>query len=50
MTFVRTIEKGIGVSYGNKFVSDRKTKLAVLSIGYADGILEISLGKYRFDS
>ena len=38
VTFVRTIEKGIGVSYGNKFVSDRKTKLAVLSIGYADGL------------
>ncbi len=38
VTFVRTIEKGIGVSYGSKFVSDRKTKLAVVSIGYADGI------------
>ena len=39
VTFVRTIEKGIGVSYGNKFVSTRRTKLAVLSIGYADGII-----------
>ena len=45
MTFVRTIEKGIGVSYGNKFVSDRKTKLAVLSIGYADGIIRNLSGK-----
>ena len=45
VTFVRTIEKGIGVSYGNKFVSDRKTKLAVLSIGYADGILRNLSGK-----
>ncbi len=45
VTFIRTIEKGIGVSYGNKFVSDRKTKLAVLSIGYADGIIRNLSGK-----
>ena len=45
VTFVRIIEKGIGVSYGNKFVSDRKTKLAVLSIGYADGIIKNLSGK-----
>ena len=45
VTFVRTIEKGIGVSYGNKFVSSRKTKLAVLSIGYADGIIRDLSGK-----
>ncbi|ABM72916.1 putative Alanine racemase [Prochlorococcus marinus str. MIT 9515] len=45
VTFVRTIEKGVGVSYGNKFVSDRKTKLAVLSIGYADGIIRSLSGK-----
>ena len=45
VTFVRIIEKGIGVSYGNKFVSNRKTKLAVLSIGYADGIIRNLSGK-----
>ena len=45
VTFVRTIEKGTGVSYGNKFVSDKKTKLAVLSIGYADGIIRNLSGK-----
>ncbi len=45
VTFVRIIEKGIGVSYGSKFVSDRKTKLAVLSIGYADGIIRNLSGK-----
>ena len=45
VTFVRTIEKGIGVSYGNKFVSERKTKLAVLGIGYADGISRNLSGK-----
>ena len=38
VAFIRTIDKGISVSYGGKFVSRRKTKLAVLSIGYADGV------------
>ena len=35
VAFIRTIDKGVSVSYGGKFVSHRKTKLAVLSIGYA---------------
>ena len=39
VTFIKTIKKGVGVSYGKKFITDRPTKLAVLSIGYADGIL-----------
>ena len=45
VAFIRTIQKGVGVSYGKKFVSDRKTKLAVLSIGYADGIIRNLSGK-----
>ena len=45
VAFVRDIKEGVGVSYGNKFVSSRKTKLAVLSIGYADGILRNLSGK-----
>ncbi len=48
VTFVRTIKKGIGVSYGNKFISGRQTKLAVLSIGYADGIIRNLSGKISF--
>ena len=38
ISFIRTIDKNVGVSYGRKFISDKKTKLAVVSIGYADGI------------
>lgn len=34
---VRTIESGTAVSYGRTFVSDRKTELAVIPVGYADG-------------
>ena len=45
VAFIRTIDKGVSVSYGGKFVSDRKTKLAVLSIGYADGVPRNLSGK-----
>ncbi len=45
VAFIRTIDKGVSVSYGGKFVSHRKTKLAILSIGYADGIPRNLSGK-----
>ena len=47
VTFVRTIDRGVGVSYGSKFISSRKTKLAVLSIGYADGITRSLSGRIQ---
>ncbi len=45
VAFIRTIDKGVSVSYGGKFVSHRKTKLAVLNIGYADGVPRNLSGK-----
>ncbi len=45
VSFIRIIDKGVSVSYGGNFVSKRKTKLAVLSIGYADGIPRNLSGK-----
>jgi len=47
VAFIRIIDKGVGVSYGGKFVSSRKTKLAVLSIGYADGVPRNLSGKIK---
>ncbi len=47
VAFIRTIDKGVSVSYGGKFVSNRKTKLAVLSIGYADGVPRNLSGKIK---
>lgn len=38
VTQVKTIEAGTGVSYGHRFISDRKLSLAVVGIGYADGV------------
>tara|TARA_Y100000589_G_C27106723_1_gene610425 strand:+ start:51 stop:1250 length:1200 start_codon:yes stop_codon:yes gene_type:complete len=38
VTFIKNIDKDVGVSYGRAFKSNRKTKIAVIGIGYADGI------------
>ena len=38
VSFIRIVDENIGVSYGKNFVTKRKTKIAVISIGYADGI------------
>ena len=47
VAFIRSIDKGVSVSYGGKFVTSRKTKLAVLSIGYADGVPRNLSGKIK---
>jgi alanine racemase len=38
VTQVKTIQAGTGVSYGHRFVADREMRVAVVAIGYADGI------------
>ncbi len=38
VTHAKTIEKGAGVSYGHTFVASKQMRLAVVGIGYADGI------------
>jgi alanine racemase len=38
VTQVKTIEAGTGVSYGYQFIAQRPTQIAVIGIGYADGI------------
>ncbi|BBY28393.1 alanine racemase [Mycolicibacterium sediminis] len=44
---VRSIEAGDGVSYGHTWIADRDTTVALIPIGYADGVFR-SLGG-RFD-
>lgn len=38
ITQVKAIEPGEGVSYGYRYVADRPTRVAVIGIGYADGV------------
>jgi alanine racemase len=38
VTQVKTIAAGTGVSYGHQFVAQKQTQIAVVGIGYADGI------------
>lgn len=38
ITQVKTIPAGRGVSYGHHFIADRDLRLAVVGIGYADGV------------
>jgi alanine racemase len=38
VTQVKTIAQGTGVSYSHRFVADRDMPIAVIGIGYADGV------------
>lgn len=37
VTHVKELETGRGVSYGHTYVTDKKTKVATVPVGYADG-------------
>ena len=54
MRFVTTVatikhyEAGVCVSYGRHYVTSRKTRMAVLAAGYADGLPRASSGKCSY--
>lgn len=41
ITFLKEVEEGTSISYSRKFITKRKTKVATIPIGYADGIRRI---------
>ena len=43
--YVKTLEKGRGVSYGHTYVAKKKIKVATLAIGYSDGYFRIFSNK-----
>ena len=47
ITNIHTIEKGEGVSYGHIFKADKKTRVATIPIGYADGVSRSLSGKIK---
>ena len=42
---LKTLESGKSVSYGRVFTTERKSKIATLPIGYADGLSRLLTGK-----
>ena len=38
VSLLREVPAGVGVSYGHRFTTQRPSRLAVVSIGYADGV------------
>jgi alanine racemase len=38
ITLIRPVAAGVGVSYGHRFTTRRPSRLAVVAIGYADGV------------
>lgn len=43
--FVKDVEENVPVSYGRKFTTRRKSRIATIPIGYADGYSRILTGK-----
>lgn len=35
--YIKEVEAGVGVSYGSTYVTSKKTKIATIPVGYADG-------------
>lgn len=45
ISFIKELEKGEGISYNHTFVTDKKMKIATVSIGYADGYFRLISNK-----
>ncbi|KPU43406.1 alanine racemase [Oxobacter pfennigii] len=42
---VKEVDAGTPISYGRKFITERKSKIATLPLGYADGFTRLLFGK-----
>ena len=38
ISFIKELDEGMSISYGRRFITDKKMKIATIGIGYADGI------------
>ncbi|MBR6173833.1 MAG: alanine racemase [Eubacterium sp.] len=47
ITHIKTLPAGCGISYGHTFVTERDTRVATVSAGYADGYPRAQSGKGR---
>lgn len=49
ITHIKEVEAGTGVSYGKTYITDRKTKVATVPVGYADGYLRCLSHKAKIE-
>ena len=47
VALVKSVSAGDGVSYGHTWIADRETTLALLPIGYADGVYRALSGRFE---
>lgn len=47
ITMIKTLDAGCGVSYGKTYITDHKTKIATVPVGYADGYTRLLSGKAK---
>lgn len=45
VSLIRQVGAGVGVSYGHRFITARPSRLAVVAIGYADGVSRALSGR-----
>lgn len=45
ITYLKTVGEGYGIGYGRTYITDKESKIATLSIGYADGFSRSYSGK-----
>ena len=46
---IRWVEKGEAIGYSKTYITDKKTKIATLQIGYADGLNRLLSNKYELN-
>ena len=50
IAYIKETEAGTGVSYGKTYITDKKTKIATIPIGYADGYLRCLSHKAKIET
>jgi len=51
ITEIKKVPKGYNISYGNTFKTKKETKLAIVSVGYMDGLnKEIKRDNFKFSN
>ena len=48
IVLIRQVREGDSVGYGRTFVADKDSRIAILSIGYADGFPRVLSGKEQY--